>query len=121
MLIVVKALIGLVALLHVFFFVLEAFLWKKPLGRKVFGSTREFAEQSAVLAANQGVYNLFLAAGLVWSLLLGDAPHAWSVAAFFLGCVFVAGVVGALTANPRIFIIQGLPALVALGLGFAAR
>lgn len=117
--IAVKALIGLVALLHVSFFVIEAFLWKKPLGRKVFGTTKEFAEQSAVLAANQGLYNLFLAAGLGWSLLLGDAPHAWPIAAFFLGCVVVAGLVGGLTANPRIFVIQALPAALALVLGLA--
>jgi len=120
MVIVVKVLIGLVAFLHVFFFVLEAFLWTKPFGRKTFRLTAEFAQQSKVLAANQGLYNLFLAAGLVWALVLGDAPYAWSVATFFLGCVIVAGIVGGLTSNPRIFIIQGVPALAALALGFAA-
>lgn len=119
MVIVVKALIALVALLHVFFFVLEAFLWTKPYGRKVFRTTAEFAKQSSVLAANQGLYNLFLAAGLVWALVLGDAPHARAVATFFLGCVVVAGIVGGLTSNPRIFLIQGVPAIAALALGFA--
>ncbi len=118
MLTVVKALIGLVALLHVFFFVIEAFLWTKPFGRKVFRTSAEFAQKSSVLAANQGLYNLFLAAGLVWALVLGDAPHAWSVATFFLSCVIVAGIVGGITSNPRIFLIQGVPAIVALALGY---
>ena len=114
MLTVTRILIGLVAVLHVFFFVLEAFLWKRPYGRKVFGTSAEFAAASAVLAKNQGLYNLFLAAGLVWSLALGSAPHAWSIAVFILVCVVVARIVGGLTANPRIFVIQAVPAIAAL-------
>ncbi len=114
---VVTALIVLTAALHVFFFVLEALLWQTRYGRKVFGTTREFAAQSAALAKNQGLYNLFLAAGLVWALILGDAPHARDVATFFLVCVVVAGVVGALTVSWRILIIQAVPAALALVLG----
>jgi putative membrane protein len=109
---------GNVAVHHVFFFVLEALLWKKPYGRKVFRTTKEFAEQSAALAANQGLYNLFLAAGLVWALVLGDAPHAGALATFFLACVVVAGIVGGLTVNPRITVIQAGPAAAALVLMF---
>jgi putative membrane protein len=118
---VYTVLIAIVAALHVFFFVLEAFLWTKPFGRKVFRLDPDFAEKSAALAKNQGVYNLFLAAGLVWSLMLADAPHAPAIATFFLMCVLVAGLVGALTVNPRIFVVQGLPALAALLVGLTLR
>ena len=113
---IVQVLIGLVAFLHVFFFVLEAFLWNTPYGRKTFRLTPEFAKQSAVLAANQGVYNLFLAAGLVWALILGATTIGWPITIFFLSCVIVAGIVGGITSNPRIFIIQGVPAIAALAL-----
>jgi putative membrane protein len=104
----------LVALLHVYILVLEMFLWETPRGRKAFGLTPEFAAATKVLAANQGLYNGFLAAGLFWGLLLG--PDGWSVKVFFLACVLVAGVYGAATASRRILFIQALPAAVGLGL-----
>ena len=103
-------LILLVALLHLYFLVLEMFLWTKPLGLKTFRLTREAAEQSKVLAANQGLYNGFLAAGLVWAA----ATQQRDVALFFLGCVVVAGIYGAATVNRRIFFVQALPALLAV-------
>jgi putative membrane protein len=106
--------IALVVLLHVYFLVLEMFLWTKPLGLKVFGQTREAAEASRVLAANQGLYNGFLAAGLAWGLALGPAGTAIKV--FFLGCVVIAGAYGAATANRRILFVQALPAVVGLAL-----
>jgi putative membrane protein len=109
-----NALVGLVALLHLYFLALEMFFWNKPLGRRVFGLTPEFAQASAVLAANQGLYNGFLAAGLLWGLLLG--PAGLGVKVFFLGCVIVAGIFGALTANRRILWVQALPGAVALAL-----
>lgn len=112
-------LVGLIALAHVWFMILEAFLWARPLGLKVFRHTPEQAAQTAVLAKNQGLYNGFLAAGLVWGLLPGTADPL-AVQTFFLGCVAVAGVVGALTAARGIFFVQALPALVALGLLHAA-
>jgi len=106
--------VGLVALLHLYFLVLEMFFWNKPLGRRVFGLTPEFAQDSAVLAANQGLYNGFLAAGLFWGISLGQAGYGIKV--FFLGCVIVAGVFGAITVNRRILWVQALPAAVALTL-----
>jgi putative membrane protein len=106
--------IALVAALHVLFLVLEMFLWKKPFGRKVFGLSREQANQTAALAANQGLYNGFLAAGLCWGLLSG--ANGKSIVIFFLGCVIVAGVFGAFTANRSILWIQALPGAVALAL-----
>ena len=106
-----KLLIGLVALLHVYFLVLEMLLWDKPFGRRTFGTTAEFAAASKALAANQGLYNGFLAAGLVWGLWLGEAGEAVTV--FFLGCVVVAGVFGALTVSRRILLVQALPAVAA--------
>ena len=105
---------GVVAALHVGFLVLEMFLWDTPTGHRVFRLSPERAAQSAALAKNQGLYNGFLAAGLVWGLALGPAGLAIKV--FFLTCVTIAGVFGALTVNRRIFVIQALPALVALGL-----
>jgi putative membrane protein len=105
-------LIGIVAALHVYFLVLEMVFWDRPLGRRVFGLTPEFAAESKALAANQGLYNGFLAAGLVWSLLLGDAGTA--IALFFLGCVIVAGIFGAVTVNRKILWVQAAPAAVAL-------
>jgi len=108
-------LVGLVALLHVYFLVLEMFLWDKPYGLKTFGMTPERAAASKVLAMNQGLYNGFLAAGLVWGLVSG----AFAVKAFFLACVVVAGVFGGLTASRKILWVQALPAAVALGLLFA--
>lgn len=104
--------IALVALLHVWFLVLEMFLWEKPAGRRAFGTTAEFAAQSKVLAANQGLYNGFLSAGLLWSLCLG--ADGLALARFFLGCVLVAGLYGGFTASRRILLFQAVPA--ALGL-----
>jgi putative membrane protein len=113
MLLAAKALIALVALIHVYILTLEMFLWTKPRGRKVFRRTEQQAEETKVLAANQGLYNGFLAAGLVWSLV-GPPDQVAPRAAFFLGCVFVAGVYGAATAMRTILYVQALPA--ALGL-----
>ncbi|MGV0950047.1 MAG: DUF1304 domain-containing protein, partial [Azonexus sp.] len=103
-----------VALLHGYFLVLEMFLWTKPIGLKIFGQTRAAAEASRVLAANQGLYNGFLAAGLIWGLLLGQ--EGFGVKVFFLVCVMTAGVYGAATASRKILFIQALPAAVGLGL-----
>lgn len=107
--------VGLVALAHVWFMILESFLWTTPFGQRALRMTPEQAAQTAVLARNQGVYNGFLAAGLVWGLLPGTADPV-AVQTFFLGCVALAGVVGALTAARMIFFLQALPALIALGL-----
>lgn len=106
-------LVALVAALHVYFLVLEMFFWTKPLGRKVFRLTPEFAEASKTLAANQGLYNGFLAAGLIWGLTLGAA--GLGVKVFFLLCVIVAGVYGAITVGKKILYVQALPAVLALG------
>lgn len=104
--------IGVVALLHAYFLVLEMFLWDTPYGRKTFGLTAEYSAASKTLAANQGLYNGFLAAGLVWGLLLGAAGG--QVRMFFLTCVIVAGVYGAMTVSRKILFIQALPAAVGL-------
>jgi putative membrane protein len=104
--------VALVALLHVYFLVLEMFLWDKPLGLRVFGQTKEAAAASRVLAANQGLYNGFLAAGLFWGLSLG--PSGSSIKIFFLCCVLVAGLYGAATANRRILFVQAAPAAIGL-------
>lgn len=101
-----------VALLHVWFLVLEMFLWDKPMGRRAFGLTREQAAATKVLAANQGLYNGFLAAGLLWGLGLGAAGTG--VKLFFLLCVLVAGLYGGATASPKILYVQALPAAIAL-------
>ncbi len=106
--------VGLVALLHVYALVLEMFLWDKPTGLRVFGHTLEAARTSKVLAANQGLYNGFLAAGLVWGLALGAAGTGVKV--FFLSCVIVAGVFGAATASRKILWMQALPGVIALAL-----
>jgi len=110
--------VALVALLHLVFLVLEMFFWDKPLGRRVFGLKPEFAAASKGLAANQGLYNGFLAAGLAWGLWLGAAGGPLKV--FFLGCVIVAGVFGAFTASRNILWVQALPGAVALALVLAA-
>jgi putative membrane protein len=112
MTIVANVLIGLVALLHLYFLVLEMFLWDKPTGRNTFGTTPEFATASKTLAANQGLYNGFLAAGLIWGLTLGDAGEAVKI--FFLACVIIAGIYGALTVGRKILFIRALPAIFAL-------
>lgn len=105
---------GLVAVEHVYILVLEMFLWTKPAGRKAFGSTAEFAEQTKVLAANQGLYNGFLAAGLFWGLAHPDPLIAFQIQVFFLTCVVIAGFYGGVSANRRIWVVQMTPALVAL-------
>lgn len=105
-------LIALVALLHVYFLVLEMFLWDKPFGLRTFGKGQEFATATKVLAANQGLYNGFLAAGLLWGLILGAAGR--DVKIFFLVCVIVAGVYGALTVSRKILFVQAVPAIAAL-------
>jgi len=111
---VADAAVALVALLHAGFLVLEMFLWDKPLGLRVFGHSPEAARASKVLAANQGLYNGFLAAGLAWGLALGPAGTA--IKAFFLGCAIVAGIFGGVTASRAILFVQALPAAVALAL-----
>jgi putative membrane protein len=121
--VVAAVLVGLVALVHGYFLVLEMFLWRTPRVRKVFGTTEEVAEASAVLAANQGLYNGFLAAGLVFGLVTGgaDGTVGYPVTLFFLSCVIVAGLYGAATANRRILVVQALPAAVALVLTVLAH
>jgi putative membrane protein len=106
-----NTLIVLVACLHALFLVLEMFFWDRPAGLKLFGHDRDFARASKVLAMNQGLYNGFLAAGLVWGLYLGEAGYV--VKLFFLGCVVIAGVFGGLTASRSIFLVQALPAAIA--------
>jgi len=109
-------LIALVAALHLYFLVLEMFLWRTPFGRRTFGTTTEAAESSAVLAANQGLYNGFLAAGLIWALLAYGLIGGRPIITFFLACIVVAGVYGAVTVNRRILIVQALPAAIAAAL-----
>jgi len=109
---IATTLVIVIAALHGYFLVLEMFLWTKPAGRRIFRTTEEFAEASRVLAANQGLYNGFLAAGLLWGVYLGADGVA--VTRFFLACVVVAGVFGGATVNKRILIVQALPAALAL-------
>jgi putative membrane protein len=112
MIAVANVLVALVALVHVYILVLEMFLWRTPRGRAAFGTTPEFAEQTAALAANQGLYNGFLAAGLVWGLVAAD-PVGRQVTLFFLACVAIAGVYGAVTVSRRILVVQTVPAVLA--------
>ncbi|MCA1430171.1 MULTISPECIES: DUF1304 domain-containing protein [Bradyrhizobium] len=114
LILIANILVALVAALHVFFLVLEMFLWDKPLGLKVFRNSPEKAEITRVLAANQGLYNGFLAAGLVWGLFHGNPAFAFQIKVFFLLCVIVAGAYGAATVSTRILIVQALPAAIAL-------
>ncbi len=109
--------VAFVALLHLWFLVLEMFLWDHPFGRRAFRLTPEFSRASKGLAANQGLYNGFLAAGLVWSLLPSSPGRP--VAIFFLGCVIAAGLFGGATVGRKILYIQALPAVIALGLVLA--
>jgi putative membrane protein len=109
----INAAIVVVALLHLYFLVLEMFFWTRPLGLRTFRLTPEFAQQSKGLAANQGLYNGFLAAGLLWAAAEGGW-EGFYLKLFFLSCVIVAGIFGAVTVNRRIFVIQALPALIAL-------
>jgi len=111
---IANALVALVAALHVYFLILEMFLWTKPLGLKTFRNSPEKAADSAVLAANQGLYNGFLAAGLVWGMVQAVPGFAFQIKAFFLLCVIVAGVYGAATVSRRILFVQAAPAALAL-------
>ena len=116
---VATILIALVAALHLYFMYLEMVAWDTPAGRKAFGTTPEFSSASKALAMNQGLYNGFLVAGLVWGLWLGDAGFAVKV--FFLGCVLVAGLFGAATGGIKILYVQAVPAVIAFAaliLGF---
>lgn len=110
---------AVVAAIHAYILVLEMFLWDTPRGRRVFGTTPEFASASRVLAANQGLYNGFLAAGLAWAMWMGDAGDPARL--FLLDCVALAGIYGAATVNRRIFFVQTVPAVVAIALVLAAR
>ncbi|BFM51091.1 DUF1304 domain-containing protein [Marinomonas sp. THO17] len=112
MAIIAMTLVAAVALLHFYILYLEMFCWTTPKGRKAFGLTEEFAESSKVLAANQGLYNGFLGAGLLWGLWLGEAGQ--SVVVFFLICVLVAGLYGGMTANKKIIFIQAAPSAISL-------
>ncbi|MEW9698026.1 DUF1304 domain-containing protein [Paenibacillus sp. SI8] len=109
-----KVLIAIVALEHLYILYLEMFLWAKPKGLKAFGTKKEFAEATKALAANQGLYNGFLAAGLIWSLFYFDAVVSRHLQIFFLACVLIAAIFGGLTAKKSIIVVQGLPALIAL-------
>ena len=105
----------IVALLHIYFLILEMFLWTKSRTRKTFGTTEKFAEESKVLAANQGLYNGFLAAGLVWALLESDWHFSFYLKIFFLSCIIIAGIYRAIsTKNKKLFFVQSLPAIIAL-------
>jgi putative membrane protein len=106
--------VGVVAALHVYFMYLEMVLWTTPRGRAIFGTTEEQAAQSAALAKNQGLYNGFLAAALVWGLVTRNSEAAFEFKVFGLACVIVAAVVGALTVSRRILLVQGVPALVGM-------
>ena len=110
---VAAVLVAIVAAIHVYIVILEMVLWRTPRGLQAFGTTQAFADESATLAANQGLYNGFLVAGLAWGLLASD-PVGFQVKLFFLGCVIVAGVFGAATVNRRILFVQAVPALLAL-------
>jgi putative membrane protein len=111
---IANLLVALVAVLHLYFLVLEMFLWTKPLGLKTFRQTADKAADSAVLAANQGLYNGFLAAGLIWGLLHSAPSFAFQIKAFFLLCVIAAGIFGAATVSRRILYVQAAPAAIAL-------
>ena len=109
-----------VGALHLGFLVLEMFLWRTPFGRRTFGTTPEVAASSAVLAANQGLYNGFLAAGLLWALIAYGVVSGRAILTFFLACVIVAGVYGAATVSKRILAVQAAPAVIALALVWLA-
>jgi putative membrane protein len=117
MLSVAKLLVGIVAILHMGFLVLEMFYWDRPPGRRIFRTTPEFSKASAVLAGNQGLYNGFLAAGLIWGLVSGQV----NVILFFLICVVIAGIYGGFTAGRTILYVQALPAILALLAIYLAR
>ena len=112
--IIAKFLIAFIAILHIYFLILEMFLWDKPLGMKAFGNNLEKAKVTKVLAQNQGLYNGFLAAGLLWAVV-EKSSFSIHIATFFLSCIVVAGIYGAMTASKKIFFIQALPAIITLG------
>ncbi len=114
---IAKLLTGFVALQHIGFMIVEMFLWQHPIGIGMFGITSEFASDTAFMAKNQGLYNGFLAAGLIWSLIAAKRD----VRIFFLLCVFIAGVFGALTVSPTILLVQAVPAALALVLTLSKR
>lgn len=116
--IIANTLVALIALLHIYILVLEMFLWTTRAGRRAFGLTVEFAQSTKVLAANQGLYNGFLAAGLFWSLV--SESHGFELKIFFLTCILIAGVYGAITANKKILFVQAVPAIIGLCLVLAA-
>ena len=109
---IAKILVALVVLIHVYIVVLEMFLWNTAFGRRAFGLSEEFARQARAMAANQGLYNLFIVVGLLWGLSFGPVGELTRI--IFLGFVSIAGIFGGLTVNGRIFLIQGLPGLLAL-------
>lgn len=111
---IANSLVALVAVLHIYFLILEMFLWTKPLGLKTFRNSPEKAADSAVLAANQGLYNGFLAAGLIWGLVQNVPAFAFQIKVFFLLCVIIAGIYGAATVSRRILLVQAMPAAIAL-------
>lgn len=111
--------VTIIALMHVWFLILEMVLWDKPAGRRAFGTTAEYAAQTRVLAANQGLYNGFLAAGLFWGLILGGTEGT-HVKLFFLACILVAGVYGGFSATRKVLWIQGLPAAIGIALVLAS-
>ena len=113
MAILATVLVAIVAAIHVYIVILEMFLWRTPRGLRSFGTDQAFADRSAALAANQGLYNAFLVAGLVWGLIAAD-PIGFQVTVFFLGCVIVAGLFGAATVSRRILVVQAVPAALAL-------
>lgn len=119
--ILINSLIGFIALEHIGFLVLEMFFWTKPLGQKVFKVDPEFAIQSATLAANQGLYNGFLAAGLIWSLCASSQDMNHHLKFFFLACVAIAGLYGWYSVSKTILFVQALPAILALVLLFVSR
>ncbi len=114
MILIANILVALVAALHLYFLILEMFLWTKPLGLKTFRNSIEKATESAVLAANQGLYNGFLAAGLVWGLLHPNPGFAFQIKVFFLLCVIAAGAYGAYSVSRRILFVQAVPAVLGL-------
>lgn len=120
LILIANVLVALVAALHACFLVLEMFLWDKPTGLKVFRNTPDKAAITKVLAANQGLYNGFLVAGLIWGLVHGNPAFAFQIKVFFLLCVIVAGAYGAATVSTRILIVQALPAAIALVVLFFA-
>lgn len=119
--ILAKILVAVVAIEHIYILIMEMFLWTKPRTLNIFGLSAELAEKTKAMAANQGLYNGFLAAGLIWGLLHNNSAFGFQIQIFFLLCVIVAAVYGALTVKKSILFVQGLPALAALVVLIAAR